>query len=109
MAQFKNTMGISEIAFAHTVQCVCAIGKSLCTYDMVVEMVPDEVIPDYLEVQEFMDNEVHMHFLTMEDATAAVADYLNEAYSPASGTVSCLCSDARHFPVRVTKSIGGNE
>jgi hypothetical protein len=109
MAQFNNTMGISEIAFTHTVQCVCAIGKSLCTYDMVVEMVPGKVIPDYLEVQEFMDNEVHMHFLTMEDATAAVANYLDLNYLPVSGTVSCLCDDARHFPVRVTKKIGGNK
>ena len=105
MAMFKNAVGIDKISFVHTVQCVCAIGKSLCTYEFEVVMVPGEVIPDYLEVQEFMDNEVHMHFLTMEDATAALANYLDETYKRLSGTVACTCCDARHFPVRVEKSL----
>ena len=104
MAMFKNTMGIDEISFVHTVQCVCAIGKSLCTYDFEVEMVPGRVIPDYLDIQDFMDNEIHMHFLTMEDATAALADYLVEVYNPIRGSVACICCDARHFAVRVSKS-----
>lgn len=108
MAMFKNTMGINKISLLPTVKCVCAIGKVLCTYNFEIEMVPGEMIPDYLEVQEFMDNEIHMHFLTMEDATAAVANYLTETYKPISGTVACTCVDSKHFPARVEKSFGGN-
>lgn len=109
MAMFKNEMGINEISFVHTVQCVCAIGKSLCTYNFEVEMVPGDVIPDYLEVQDYMDNEINMHFLTMEDATAALANYLDEVYAPTGGSVACICCDARHFAVRVAKILGGDQ
>ena len=51
MAKFENADGISSIKMdGVSVKCFCPIGKSMCTYNVTIEMEPDKWIPDYIEV-----------------------------------------------------------
>ena len=110
MANFKNTMGITHIKFDHAIKCYCTIGKTLCTYNVSVEIVPNKVIPDYLEIQNELD-ELNNHWYTMEAACeaveAAVTKCCNDCYDMLR--VSIHCYDARHFPVTVTKEVYQDE
>lgn len=102
MSCFANEMGISEIKFKQNIVCMCPIGKQYCTYQMYVEMVPDEVIPDYIEVGKWMGS-MNAKSYTLEDATAEVFDYIGNEYMPLELKVTCKCDDAAHMPVTVVK------
>lgn len=104
MAKFKNNMGINQIEMWHKIKCFCTIGKTLCTYDVLVKMEPTSFIPDYLEVQEALDD-LNNHWYTLEDACAEVfqriAAQVEHEYNYLQ--VSVYCGDARHFPAKVVK------
>lgn len=104
MAKFKNEMGIGHIEFEHTIKCFCTIGKTLCTYIVFVEMEPTTYIPDYLEIQEALD-ELNNHWYTLEAACAEILDrvaaQVENEYNHLKVVVSCY--DARHFPAKVEK------
>lgn len=104
MAKFENTMGINTIEMVHTIKCFCTIGKTLCTYDIAVEMEPSSFIPDYLEVQADLD-EMNNHWYTLEAACAEIFNRIIKQveYQCNYLKVSVCCEDARHFPARVTK------
>ena len=104
MAKFKNEMSIGKIEFVHTIKCFCTIGKTLCTYDVCVEMEPTSFIPDYIEVQDALD-ELNNHWFTLEAACAEIFDRIATQVENEYNylKVSVYCVDARHFPVRVMK------
>ena len=104
MPKFANVAEIDRIKMCFTVQCYCTIGKTLCTYEVVVDLVPTDVIPDYLEVQESV-NDLNCHWYTMEAACAEIFERVLEQvdHRCASLCVRLCCGDARHFPVEVTK------
>lgn len=100
MARFENKMNISSLEMHPTVKCICTIGQTLCTYEMHIHFMPNRVIPDYLEVDEFI-NQMYGKEYTMEEAAAYVADYLFAEYAPVTVDVTLTCKDARHFPATV--------
>lgn len=104
MAKFRNSMDINSIRMSHTIKCFCTIGKTLCTYEVGVEMEPTSTIPDYLEVQEALD-EMNNHWFTMEAACSEIFDRVSKQVEREYGylKVTVTCCDARHFPVEVTK------
>lgn len=104
MATFANDMNISRIKMCHSIQCFCTIGKTLCTYELGVELEPAEYIPDYLEVQESLD-ELNNHWYTLEGACAEVFSRVAATvlHSYKYLRVSVECHDARHFPAIVEK------
>ena len=104
MAMFENTMGIGTIEMVHTIKCFCTIGKTLCTYEVAVEMEPTSFIPDYLEVQADLD-EMNNHWYTLEAACAEIFNRITKQVACEYNylKVSVYCGDARHFPARVTK------
>ena len=101
MAQFANTMSIDDIAMEKSVKCFCPIGKSWCTYEIDISMEPLSVIPDYLEVEKYLDEQIGGAALTMEDAASNVRDHIAGKYFPKFVRVSLHCSDAKHMPVTV--------
>lgn len=102
MAKFRNVMGITKIKFEKDVHCYCPLGESWCTYHIMVTMLPTDTIPDYCEIEQYIDKEVDNKEMTIESATAAVKDYLFSMYDMAMVRVSTSCADAKHFPVMVT-------
>lgn len=106
MAKFGNTMGITRIVMQFELKCYCTIGKTLCTYRVQVELEPNGYIPDYLEVQESVE-EMNNHWYTMEAACeeiyGKIQAQVNNDYSYMK--ISVFCSDARHFPVEVVKEV----
>ena len=106
MSKFSNTMGITQITMQFELKCYCTIGKTLCTYRVQVELEPMGCIPDYLEVQESV-NEMNYHWYTMEAACEEVYSRVQKqvANDYKYMKVSIFCSDARHFPVEVVKEV----
>lgn len=102
MARFANSMGIKEIQFSKYVRCFCTIGKTLCTYMVSVEMTPCNVIPDYIEVDDFLSGMTRKMY-TMEEAAVTVYDYLDKEYKPLKLRVTVYCDDAIHMPATVIK------
>lgn len=101
MARFQNKVGISKIVFNQNIQAFCPLGGKFYTNQVKVEMVPNEIIPDYCEVEEEM-RALAPSSLTLEDCVAAVFDILVE-YKPKYLKVSSYTDDAAHFPVTVYK------
>lgn len=103
MARFENSMGISSIEIPNKkCHCFCTIGKKWCTYQFAIAMEPDAVIPDYLEVEQYMEDNIEGQQMTIEVAVTTVADYIANEYKPKYLQVSVYCDDAKHFPVNVT-------
>ena len=67
-------------------------------------MEPTSFIPDYLEVQEALD-ELNNHWYTLEAACAEIFDRVASQVENEYNylRVSIYCEDARHFPAKVSK------
>ena len=102
MAEFKNTMGIGKIAFSVNIQAYCPLGKDWYTNKVLVEFYPNEVIPDYCEVEKELRAMAGQE-LTVEGCVAQVFDHLAETYKPNRLLVKSYADDAVHFPVEVMK------
>jgi len=103
MAQFKNTMGITQIKFTRSTNNWCPLGNDYYTNNFTVRMVPGDIIPDYVEVQEAIGEHINHKELTLEDAVAELFDIVDE-YEPVMLEVTSFSDDAAHFPVSITKT-----
>ena len=102
MARFENVHGITRIKFKQNIQCFCPLGNDYYTNQVSVLFVPDEVIPDYCEVEQYM-RKMSGNKYTVEDTVFMVFDYLNTKYKPKYLKVTSYADDAVHFEVEVTK------
>lgn len=109
MAKFENTDGISSIKMdGVSVKCFCPIGKSMCTYNVTIEMEPDKWIPDYIEVGAMIRLLEEKEY-TLESACAEICNNLNDYVNPKKASVTILCRDARHMPAEVKKTINNKK
>lgn len=102
MGTFKNTMGIRHIHMDKSVKCFCPLGQSWCTYELSIHLQPGEVIPDYLDVEQFLEVEINGGTMTLEDTAGKVLAFFVDTYAPKGASVDVSCSDAKHMPVTVT-------
>lgn len=101
MPSFPNTARIDHIHLSGMEKDVfCPIGKTWCTYRIDIAMIPDQTIPDYLEIQEYIGEQCPTES-TLEDFAAVVRDKMVEMCKPLSVEVSVFCDDAKHMPARV--------
>lgn len=109
MAKFANLDNISSIKMdGVSVKCFCPIGKSMCTYDVTIEMEPDKLIPDYIEVGNMIQALNEREF-TLESACAEICDNLNDYVNPKKVSVTIRCEDAKHMPAEVKKTINNKK
>lgn len=101
MPQFKNDMKINEIKMKKRIHNFCTIGKDWYTSNLSIVFQPDEIIPDYIEVEKAMD-EIDKKELVIEEVVAQVTDILRE-YEPKYIKVTNSVDDAKHLSVEVTK------
>lgn len=102
MAKFKNTMGITNIKMFANLQAFCTIGKAFFTASMTIELTPGEIIPDYIEVEDYI-RALSGQTLLIEDCVDLVFNYVTENYKPLKLVVSAHTGDAKHMPVTVEK------
>jgi len=102
---FVPANGIHEVVMLiKGARSFCPLGKKPYTHNFIVKFEPDKKIPDYLDVQAWIDetfNESKAH--TIEEAVCELAQHLDWEYEPNCVKVFDHVSDAAHFPVIVKK------
>lgn len=102
MAKFKHTQGISKCTFYKTITVYCPLGKDYYTAFLTVDFYPNEWMMDYMDVEAFIDGLQGTHNI-IEDLVAKIHDHLRTEYEPKHVKVVCDATNAKHFPVQVTK------
>ena len=103
MAKFKNEQGISLIEFTQNIQDFCPLGNDWYTNQITVSMIPDSIIPDYCDIDDFTRS-LGGKDLIIEDVVDAIFKYIEEEYAPKDLSVSSYVNDAKHMPVTVVKT-----
>lgn len=99
----ENKQGITEIIMTPSVICKCAIGQDWYTNNFTITFVPKNHYPDYMEVDEWLNENLRGRELNIEDAVEQMGKYLLR-YEPLSLTVETEVKDVlTHFPVKVKK------
>lgn len=100
MSRFENKYNISNIKLRKLIHNLCTIGQDWFTNNLEIEIVPNKIIPDYIEVdnmiQEFEGKE-----LVIEEVVNGILENLKE-YEPNYIKVISKVEDAMHLPVEVT-------
>ena len=99
----KNEYGIKEIIMYPKVICYCPLGNDWYSNSFEVYMKVKQSIPDYCEIEKWLDKNMRGKSLIIEDAIEMFYKYLSETYSPIAIEVSSYVEDAKHFPVRVKR------
>lgn len=102
MAAFDNTMGITKIEFQCRTRNYCPLGEDMYTNQFTVVFIPSGQIPDYVDIQNDINNNVDGKDMTVEDAVEAVYNIVDR-FKPEKLCVESYADDAVHFPVTVTK------
>ena len=101
----KNEFGIKSITIESKAKCFCPLGKDWYTNKFTVDFEPGEFIPDYCEMDEWIDANINGKTLIIEAAVAMLYSYLEETYRPAGLHVESFVEDARHSAVTVFKGV----
>lgn len=100
---FKNEQKITKIVMSGSSHNFCPLGQANYTNRFSMEFYPNEMIPDYLEVNSFIKENINDKELVIEDAVAILFDYLVATFEPKGLKVSSLVSDAKHPEVLVER------
>ena len=120
MGMFKNTQGINKIVFSPKKAChnICPLGQEFVnkntpegkqpvpahyTNHFKIEMVCGELVPDYCDIEEWIDDHLSNQTLIIEDCVQKLFDYIRDTYQPHSLQVTSKVDDAVHGPVEVSK------
>ena len=100
--RFENDMGVKQIVmYLRNLKIFCPIGKTWYTLEAKINFIPNKTIPDYIEVQNYLNTEIVNQSLTIESATSKIQNYLSSEYNPVSVKVVANVKDAAHFEVDV--------
>ena len=100
---FKNEQQIAKIVAKGHSHNFCPLGNAHYTNQFTIELRPNEIIPDYLEIKDFIAKELNDKALIIEDAVAILFDYVMDTFQPFYLKVSSLVTDAAHPEVLVEK------
>lgn len=99
----KNEFGIKTITIESTAKCFCPLGQDWYTNNFTVEFEPGEFIPDYCEMDKWIEENINGKIMIIEKAVAMLYDYLSTTYCPAGLYVESYVDDAKHSTVTVSK------
>lgn len=120
MGMFKNTQKITQIIFEPKNAChnLCPLGQLYCdklakngekrllphyTNRFKITIVPDEFVCDYIDVEEWITNNINDETLIIEDAVSMLYDYITTTYNPKELRVESYVNDAVHGSVTVIR------
>lgn len=98
----KNKYGIRNISIDAQAKCYCPLGRDWYTNHFTIDIEVAEDIPDYVELDKWIAENINGRSLIIEEATAAVYQHVMENYQPYSCAVRSYVDDAAHSPVTVT-------
>lgn len=103
MEKIKNTQNIKEIVMRPTVYTKCVIGQDWYKSELTITFVPGDYYPDYMEVNEWLMDNIDGMEMNIEDVVDEVYNILKE-YEPLRLEVKNDIKDCKtHFDVTVIK------
>lgn len=99
MARFENKYNIKLIKMNKKIHNLCTIGQDWFTNNIEIEIIPDKVIPDYIEVEKEI-SKFESKELVIEEVVNGILEVMKE-YEPKYIKVSSKVDDAMHLPVEV--------
>lgn len=98
-----NDKGINHITIYPQATCYCPIGNDWYVNEFTVDMEVGKCIPDYCELDKFIETCITGHSLIIEDAVAKLYDHIQKEYQPKELTVESHVGKGTHSEVVVTK------
>lgn len=104
----ENTQGITRIIYKTKTKNYCPIGKDWYTSNIQVQIEPAKIIPDYIDLDEFVAERINQKELIIENVAKDLYCHIMSEYLPKSLIVTIHVDDASHSEVIVSKA-GENE
>ena len=106
MTRIKNTQGISLIIMRPTAYTKCVIGQDWYKNELEISFVPNDVYPDYMEVDSYIMGSIDGAELNIEDVVNTIFNFLLEKYQPKDLEVADHIRGCKtHFNVDVIKTM----
>lgn len=99
----ENTQGITKIIYKTRTRNYCPIGKDWYTSNIQAEIKPNKTIPDYIDLDKFVAEQINQKEMIIEDVINALYSHISIEYAPKSLTVENKVNDAAHSEVIVSK------
>lgn len=104
MTKIKNEQRIGRIAMYPIAYTKCVIGGDWYKNELEIEFVPADCYPDYMDVNDYIMQEIDGQELNIEDVVDKVYQYLQVNYEPQSLVVIDHIKGCKtHFDVDVIK------
>ena len=99
MARFNNTYNISKIFMKKRIHNLCTIGQDWFSNNLEITMIPGNIIPDYIEIDEMVQKYDEKEYI-IEEVIDKIIEELKE-YKPKYVKVVSKVDDAKHLEVYV--------
>ena len=104
MKRIKNEQEIKKITMCPTAYTKCVIGQDWYKNELEIDFVPDLWYPDYIEVDQWIMEEIDGHEFNIEDVVDMIYKKLNVEFYPKSIKVTNHIKGCKtHFDVIVSK------
>lgn len=97
-----NVYGIRNVTIDVNAKCFCPLGNDWYTNQFHIDMDVANCIPDYVELDKWVDENINGQSMIIEAAVAKVREYIVKEYKPISCTVRSYVDDAKHSDVCVS-------
>lgn len=104
----ENTQGITQIIYKAKTKNYCPIGRDWYTSNIQAQIEPDNIIPDYIDLDKFVAEQINQKEMIIEDVVNTLYNHISAKYKPKSLTITIKVDDAAHSEVVVSKA-GANE
>jgi len=99
----ENVYGIKTINIKTRVRCYCPLGNDWYTCDCDIELHPNNFLPDYCEVDSWIETNIDGKSFIVEEIVSLLYKYFNDNYQPKDCAIYCTVNDAKHSSVIVSK------
>lgn len=100
----ENTWKIDHVQMECKAEAImCPLGRAPYTAEFTVDAYDPEEIPDYLDVQKFLDRHMTNSTYIIEELLPLFERYLIKAFDPLRLQIIVSVRDAAHFPVTLAK------
>ena len=99
--KIKNNEGVTKIIMKPTAFVKCKIGQDWYKCEFLVEFIPGEYYPDYMQVNSFVMEEIDGEEMNIEEAAKALKDFLLQYEPERLSITNSIHGCKTHFDVDV--------